>query len=63
VTIPPDSSVPSPPGFLDGNAEASVIAVSDGGPFTAVMVATSKDEAGYAVSAGVPIPPQWVPAG
>jgi hypothetical protein len=63
VTVPPDSSVPSPAGFLEGTALASVLAVSDGGPFTAVMTATSKTRSAYAVGAGVPIPPQWVPAG
>jgi len=63
VTLPPDSSLPAPSSFLAGNAEASVVAVSDGGSFTAVMTATSKSGPGYAVAAGVPIPPQWVPAG
>jgi hypothetical protein len=63
VTVPPDSSVPAPPGFLDGNALASVLAVSDGGSFTAVMTATSKTRSAYAVAAGVPIPPQWIPKG
>jgi hypothetical protein len=63
VTVPPDSSLPAPSGFLDGNAEASVVAVSDGGSFSAVMTSTSKSGPGFAVAAGVPIPPQWVPAG
>ncbi len=63
VTVPPDSSVPAPPGILDGNTEASVLAVSDGGAFTAVMTATSKTRSAYAVAGGVPVPPQWVPKG
>jgi hypothetical protein len=61
VTVPADSSVPAPSAFLDGNAQSSVVAVSNDGPFTAVMTAASKTGPGYAVAAGVPIPPQWVP--
>jgi hypothetical protein len=61
VTIPPDSSIQAEAPFLAGHAQASVVAVSDGGSFVAVMTATARQGAGYAVSAGAPIPPQWVP--
>jgi len=61
VTIPPDSSLPAEAAFLNGHAQASVVAVSDGGSFVVVMTATARQGAGYAVSSGVPIPPQWVP--
>jgi len=63
VTVPPDSSLPAPSGFLNGNAQASVLAVSDDGAFDAVMTANATSGSGYAVAAGVPVPPQWVPAG
>jgi hypothetical protein len=61
VTIPPDSSIQAPVPFLAGHAQASVVAVSDGGSFVAVMTATARQGAGYAAAAGVPIPPQWIP--
>ncbi len=59
VTIPPDSSVAAPSGST--NAEDSVVAVASGGTFLAVETSTQRTGAGYAASAGVPIPPQWVP--
>jgi len=61
VTVPPDSSVAAPVDFLGGHADASVVAVSDGGAFSAVMTAASTEHPAYAVAAGAPIPSQWVP--
>ncbi|MFL5798786.1 MAG: DUF5719 family protein [Actinomycetota bacterium] len=59
VTVPPDSSVAAPLGSTD--AQASVVATAPSGTFLAVETSTQRTGAGYAASAGVPIPPQWVP--
>jgi hypothetical protein len=63
VTVPPDSSVAAPVAFMGGHAQASVMAVSDGGAFSAVMTAASTSDPAYAAAAGVPIPAQWIPGG
>ena len=38
-----------------------VVATATSGTFLAVETSTQRTGAGYAASAGVPIPPQWVP--
>jgi len=62
VTVPPGSTVPAPVDFLAGHGQASVVAVSSDGTFVAAETSTAAAGSGYAVAAGVPIPPRWVPA-
>ena len=64
ATIPPGSTIAAPKRLFSGKGDHPVMALAEGGTFAAGAASYSQGQhgvAGYAVSAGIPIPNAWLP--
>lgn len=66
VSVPANSAVSVPAGFLEQDPAGTVLAVATDGSFVAVSASSSLGREGvasYAVAAGIPVPPGGLPGG
>lgn len=66
TTIPPGGTIAAPKRLFSGKGDHPVMALAERGTFAAAAASYSQGQhgvAGYAVSAGIPIPDAWIPTG